>query len=57
MDKVYKKDSKKPEYVGTLTKCRFERSFDEGIKDVTFDTLCAVLKDKLGVEVQGVDIE
>ena len=56
LEKVYKKGSTKPEFRGTLTKCRFERSFDEAIEDVTFDKLCAVLKDKLGVVVQGVDI-
>ena len=57
LQKSYSKAAKKPKYDGTLTKCRFERSFDESIADVTFDKLCAVLKDKLGVVVKGGVIE
>lgn len=56
IDKVYKKGSTKPVYEATLTKCRFERSFDETMQDVTFDKLCETLKDKLGVLVKGVTV-
>lgn len=36
--------STKTRYIGTITKCRYERQFDKKIEDITYDKLYEVLK-------------
>jgi len=44
-------DKKVPEYVATVSKCRWERALDLVIKDLTFEKLIAALKTRLGIEI------
>jgi len=57
IEKEFKKGARKPVYKATLTKCRFQRGLELTFEDVTFDGLCEVLDEKLGVKVRGVTVE
>jgi len=39
-----------PRYVGTITKCRFMRTFNKQIQDITFDKLVKCLEKEFGVK-------
>jgi len=47
----------KPQYMATLTKCRFQRGVDMQLPNVTWQTLTEALKEKLGVEVKGSEVK
>ena len=44
--------AKQWKYVSTLQKCRFQRSFEVEITDVTYDKLVQLLRERLGVVIQ-----
>jgi len=50
--KRYDAVAKSWKYVSTLRKCRFKRSFEATIDDVTYDKLVEFLKEELGVVVE-----
>jgi len=52
IDKRYDLRTKETTYVAVLKKCRFQRAFNIEIQDVTFEKLCNILKEKLGVTVK-----
>lgn len=60
MERKYVKKGKGPaeeKYIATMEKCRFQRGMDMELEDVTFDKLAEALKDKLGVVIDGTEVE
>jgi len=51
MEKRFERKSKKVEYVGRITKCRFQRAFEKEIPDLTYDKLVKCLREELGVKL------